>query len=91
MTKDELVQNLGKIGFSGTGEFAKILEDADQKKNLIGHFGVGFYSAFMVGTKVKVYSKGCKEEGDMGYIWESDGYVPLYNYFILYYLIVLTI
>jgi HSP90 family molecular chaperone len=73
MTRDELIQNLGKIGFSGTGEFAKILEDADRKKNLIGHFGVGFYSAFMVGTTVRVYSKGCKEEGDIGHIWESDG------------------
>lgn len=73
MNKEELQQNLGKIGFSGTGEFAKILEDGDRKKNLIGQFGVGFYSAFMVGTEVRVYSKGYKEEGDVGHIWESDG------------------
>lgn len=73
MSKDELIQNLGKIGFSGTSEFAKVLEDADRKKNLIGHFGVGFYSCFMVGTKVRVYSKSCTAEGDQGYMWESDG------------------
>lgn len=41
--------------------------------SLIGQFGVGFYSAFMVSTKIKVYSKGANEQGDKGWVWESDG------------------
>eukprot|EP01127_Copromyxa_protea_P002733 TRINITY_DN12697_c0_g1_i1.p1 TRINITY_DN12697_c0_g1~~TRINITY_DN12697_c0_g1_i1.p1 ORF type:complete len:742 (+),score=248.43 TRINITY_DN12697_c0_g1_i1:126-2228(+) len=73
MTKAELQQNLGKIGFSGTGEFLKVLNDKDKSSNLIGQFGVGFYSAFMTGDHVKVYSKGHSEEGSRGWVWESDG------------------
>lgn len=73
MSKADLQQNLGKIGFSGTGEFLKVLNDKDKSSNLIGQFGVGFYSAFMAGDKVKVYSKGHAEEGHRGWAWESDG------------------
>jgi len=73
MSKEELIQNLGKIGFSGTSEFAKILEDKSKAKDLIGQFGVGFYSVFMVADRVKVYSKGYKDEGTRGWVWESDG------------------
>eukprot|EP01128_Nolandella_sp_AFSM9_P002084 TRINITY_DN12473_c0_g1_i1.p1 TRINITY_DN12473_c0_g1~~TRINITY_DN12473_c0_g1_i1.p1 ORF type:complete len:786 (+),score=275.51 TRINITY_DN12473_c0_g1_i1:34-2358(+) len=73
MTKEELTRNLGRIGFSGTGEFAKILEDKSKADNLIGQFGVGFYSAFMVSNKIKVYSKGASESGERGWVWESDG------------------
>jgi len=73
MSKEELAQNLGRIGFSGTSEFMKVLEDKEKASNLIGQFGVGFYSAFMVGNKIKVYSKGHKEEGADGWAWESDG------------------
>lgn len=75
MSKADLQQNLGKIGFSGTGEFLKVLNDKDKSSNLIGQFGVGFYSSFMAGDKVKVYSKGHTEEGQRGWIWESDGCV----------------
>ena len=75
MSKDELIQNLGKIGFSGTSEFAKVLEDKDKAKSLIGQFGVGFYSVFMAADKIKVYSKSYTETGGRGWVWESDGYV----------------
>jgi len=73
MNKEELTQNLGKIGFSGTSEFLKVLEDKDKATNLIGQFGVGFYSVFMVAKKVKVYSRSAKDSGSRGYVWESDG------------------
>jgi HSP90 family molecular chaperone len=73
MNKEELVQNLGKIGFSGTSEFLKVLEDKEKATNLIGQFGVGFYSVFMVAKKIKVYSRSAKDTGSRGYVWESDG------------------
>ncbi|MCF0262151.1 MAG: molecular chaperone HtpG [Sphaerochaetaceae bacterium] len=72
MTHDELNDNLGTIARSGTKHFMQNLT-AEQKKdsNLIGQFGVGFYSAFMVADKVEVTSKayGC----DQAYKWTSDG------------------
>ncbi|MBL0725401.1 MAG: molecular chaperone HtpG [Alphaproteobacteria bacterium] len=68
MTKDELISNLGTIAKSGTEEFIKNL---DKKNDLIGQFGVGFYSAFIVGSKVKVITK--KVGSDKGFIWESNG------------------
>eukprot|EP01129_Flabellula_baltica_P014684 TRINITY_DN7100_c0_g1_i1.p1 TRINITY_DN7100_c0_g1~~TRINITY_DN7100_c0_g1_i1.p1 ORF type:complete len:754 (-),score=215.16 TRINITY_DN7100_c0_g1_i1:19-2280(-) len=71
MTKEELVGNLGMIGHSGTKEFMKIIEQGGNPNNLIGQFGVGFYSAFMVGHTVRVYSKHA--ESEQGYVWESDG------------------
>jgi len=73
MSKSDLIQNLGRIGFSGTSEFLKVLNDKEKSGNLIGQFGVGFYSAFMAGDRVKVYSKGHTEEGSRGWVWESDG------------------
>lgn len=56
MTEEELVKNLGNIGHSGSLEY---LEKATEQnaKEIIGQFGVGFYSVFMVGKKVKVYSR----------------------------------
>eukprot|EP01123_Difflugia_compressa_P008299 TRINITY_DN2433_c1_g8_i1.p1 TRINITY_DN2433_c1_g8~~TRINITY_DN2433_c1_g8_i1.p1 ORF type:complete len:819 (+),score=177.05 TRINITY_DN2433_c1_g8_i1:122-2458(+) len=73
MSKDELIEFLGKIGFSGTSEFMKVLEDKEKATNLIGQFGVGFYSCFMVSNKVKVYSRSYKENTGRGWVWESDG------------------
>ncbi|MDD4010904.1 MAG: molecular chaperone HtpG [Sphaerochaetaceae bacterium] len=74
MTKDELVDNLGTIASSGTRKFLASLNDEQKKdSNLIGQFGVGFYSAFMVADKVDVISKSALEENAQAYIWSSDG------------------
>jgi molecular chaperone HtpG len=72
MDRDDLVANLGTIARSGTAAFVKAL-DAGQRKDmpLIGQFGVGFYSAFMVADKVTVESR--KAGSAAGWRWESDG------------------
>jgi molecular chaperone HtpG len=73
MTRDELVQNLGTIAHSGSKAFLKALGEGAQKNtNLIGQFGVGFYSAFMVAKSVKVYTRSWKAN-EPGWVWESDG------------------
>ncbi len=73
MTHAELVQNLGTIAHSGSKAFLKQLaEDKKSDLNLIGQFGVGFYSAFMVANKVTVTSKSYKPE-EPGWRWTSDG------------------
>jgi molecular chaperone HtpG len=74
MTHDELVTNLGTIARSGSLEFLKTLATtADNKPDLslIGQFGVGFYSAFMLADKVRVRTRSYKEAS--GWEWESDG------------------
>ncbi len=73
MTRDELVKNLGTIAHSGSKQFLKALGEGGAKNsNLIGQFGVGFYSAFMVAKSVKVYSHSWKA-GEPGHVWSSDG------------------
>ncbi len=73
MTRDELEHNLGTIAHSGSKTFLSELEQNEQKNvNLIGQFGVGFYSAFMVAKKVKVQSRSYSPDAE-GYQWESDG------------------
>ncbi len=73
MTRDELVENLGTIAHSGSKAFLKALGEGGAKNsNLIGQFGVGFYSAFMVAKTVKVYSRSWKA-GEPGHVWSSDG------------------
>ncbi|SDH71609.1 molecular chaperone HtpG [Desulfosporosinus hippei] len=74
MTKEELVGNLGTIAHSGSKEFIKHLTDKGDKKdlNLIGQFGVGFYSAFMVAEKVTITTRSYHLNGET-FIWESDG------------------
>src|SRR6478609_9618221 len=73
MTRDELVKNLGTIAHSGSKQFLKSLGDGGAKNtNLIGQFGVGFYSAFMVAKSVKVYSHSWKKD-EAGHVWTSDG------------------
>ena len=79
MTKAEMLQNLGVIAHSGSQKFAKQLSESGGKnseavKNMIGQFGVGFYSAFMVADRVDVYSQSYKE-GEPSYKWSSDGFV----------------
>ena len=72
MNKDDLVNHLGTIARSGSAEFIKSLTGDKQKDMaLIGQFGVGFYSAFMVADKVIVKTKKAGDE--KGYIWESTG------------------
>jgi len=74
MTKEELVENLGTIAHSGSKEFIKHLSTkGDQKDlNLIGQFGVGFYSSFMVADRVTLYTRSYQLEGE-SFVWESDG------------------
>jgi len=72
MTKDELVKNLGTIAHSGTRELVKQLNGDDKKNSsLIGQFGVGFYSAFMIADKVTVTSRKAGEK--TAHVWSSDG------------------
>ena len=70
MTEEELENNLGTIAESGSLHFKE--ENKEQSDvNIIGQFGVGFYSAFMVGSKVRVETKSYKE--DKAFVWESKG------------------
>jgi len=72
MNHDELVENLGTIARSGTAAFMQELTgDSRKDMSLIGQFGVGFYSAFMVADRVEVLSRKAGEE--QGWRWESDG------------------
>ena len=71
MDKDELIANLGTIARSGTKGFMQSLSgDAKKDSSLIGQFGVGFYSAFMVASKIEVVSK--RALGEKAYKWTSD-------------------
>ena len=73
MTHGELVENLGTIAHSGTKAFLKQLaEDKRPDARLIGQFGVGFYSAFMVAAKVTVMSRSCLPD-EPGWRWTSEG------------------
>lgn len=76
LTKDELKQNLGTIAFSGSKAFLQEMQSqgqgSDTASNIIGQFGVGFYSAFMVADKVQVFTKSAKP-GEEGWCWTSAG------------------
>ena len=75
MNAEEVDKYINQIAFSGAEEFiAKFKTQSEaEAANIIGHFGLGFYSAFMVSSKVSLISKSCKEEGKNGVIWECDG------------------
>ncbi|GAA6145622.1 molecular chaperone HtpG [Thalassolituus maritimus] len=74
MTRDDVVNHLGTIAKSGTAEFLSQLSGDQQKDSqLIGQFGVGFYSAFIVADKVVVETRRAGESADQGTRWESEG------------------
>jgi molecular chaperone HtpG len=74
MNRDEVVENLGTIAKSGTAAFLESLS-GDQKKDsqLIGQFGVGFYSAFIVADRVEVHTRKAGADAQSGVLWESHG------------------
>jgi molecular chaperone HtpG len=71
MNREEVVKNLGTIAHSGTKAFLSQMKDAKNNPELIGQFGVGFYSAFMVADKVTVHTQKAGENS--GVLWESEG------------------
>lgn len=75
MNKEELIDNLGTIARSGSKAFIEQVKDSESStmQNIIGQFGVGFYSTFMVGSRIDVYTKS-HEVDSQGYMWTSDGY-----------------
>lgn len=76
MTKEELISNLGTIARSGSKKFLEEIKEkgatAENSSNIIGQFGVGFYSAFMVANKLEVFTRSSKK-GSPGLRWVSDG------------------
>ena len=74
MTTDEVIENIGTIARSGTRQFLEALSgDAANDANLIGQFGVGFYSAFLVAHKVELTTRHASEGVEGGVSWVSDG------------------
>jgi len=74
MNSDEVVNNIGTIAKSGTKEFlSKLSGDAAKDSNLIGQFGVGFYSSFIVADKVTLTTRRAGDKANQGVIWESNG------------------
>ncbi len=71
MNRDDLINHLGTIAKSGTAEFVKNVKDNGSAVDLIGQFGVGFYSAFMVADKVEITTRRAGE--DKAWVWLSDG------------------
>ncbi len=72
MTKEELIENLGTIAHSGVRAFLRQLEEGDASVELIGQFGVGFYSAFMVADEVEVVTRSFRPQA-RAWRWRSDG------------------
>ena len=74
MDREELIENIGTIAHSGTADFLKKLVEAKDKEqvDLIGKFGVGFYSSFMVAEKIHIHTKSFHKESP-AYLWKSRG------------------
>lgn len=74
MSREELIQNIGTIAKSGTREFLqKLPKDQSEASNMIGQFGVGFYSSFVVADKVTVKTRRAGLDANHGVFWESQG------------------
>jgi molecular chaperone HtpG len=74
MNRDEVIENLGTIAKSGTASFLESLTGDERKDSqLIGQFGVGFYSGFIVADRVEVHTRKAGESADSGVLWESCG------------------
>ncbi len=74
MNREEVIENLGTIAKSGTAKFLENLTGDEQKDSqLIGQFGVGFYSSFIVAERVEVHTRKAGESADEGVLWESHG------------------
>lgn len=71
MSKDEVVENIGTIAKSGTKQFSQLAQEMKNNPELIGQFGVGFYSSFMVADRVTLHSRRANET--TGSFWESNG------------------
>ncbi len=71
MTGEEVKKYINQIAFSSAGEFLEKFKNVDDAKSIIGHFGLGFYSAFMVAERVEIYTKSYKEEPAVK--WSCDG------------------
>lgn len=88
MSREEIVENLGTIARSGSQAFVKDLQNSDAAsgaqaaESIIGQFGVGFYSSFIVADSVEVFSK---TEGQKGVRWVSDGSVWNFLAFISFF------
>ena len=72
MTAEEVDKYINQIAFSGAEEFVNKYKDAESAQAMIGHFGLGFYSAFMVAEKVEIISKS-HQKGSVPVRWECDG------------------
>ena len=77
LTEEEIEKYINQIAFSGAEEFVKKYEGKEGAEQIIGHFGLGFYSAFMVAHKVQIKTLSFKE-GAEAVMWESDG-TPEYS------------
>jgi molecular chaperone HtpG len=74
MTADEVDKYINQIAFSGAEEFVARYKDKMDSQNIIGHFGLGFYSSFMVASKVEIVTRSWKEEDPAKAVrWECDG------------------
>lgn len=72
MSKEEVGKYINEVAFSGAEEFLEKYKDSAKDSGIIGHFGLGFYSAFMVAEKVEIITKSHVEK-EAGVHWECDG------------------
>ncbi|MBT9189721.1 molecular chaperone HtpG [Zobellia russellii] len=72
MTEDEVKKYINELAFSGAEEFLNKYEDGAKESGIIGHFGLGFYSAFMVADKVQISTRSFKEDAEP-VLWSCDG------------------